>query len=416
MHVIVTAIGSAGDINPMLMYACELDHRGHEVDFIANGYFEDKVKKAGLNFFALGGADLYLKAVADPELWNPPTAFQAVWRSEKASLQMSVDLIEKHLRPDTVLVGSTLAFGSRMIQEKHHRRGSTIHLAPSCIISACDPMAMPGLPFFPHLPLPVKHLAMSAIDKFWLDQTCLNDLNQIRKQNGLPPTRSVMRQWMHSSDQVIGAFPDWYAKPQPDWPPNIVLTGFPVYDRPEDQTLTLELEAFLRAGEPPVVFTAGSAMAHAKEHFATAMAAAQKIGLRAILVSAFPEQIPQDLPSTILHIQYAPFSMLFPRALMVQHHGGIGTSIQGLAAGVPQLVTPFAHDQFDNAFRLRRLGVARELRNLNHDEWARTLSELKNSKAVELACREAKAQIDKAQSATAIGADAIESLAKTKQL
>jgi len=411
MHVIVTAIGSAGDINPMLMYACELDRRGHDVDFIANGYFEEKAKKAGLNFLALGSSDLYLKAVADPELWNPPTAFQAVWRSEKESLQLSLDLIEQHLRPDTVLVGSTLAFGSRLAQEKHHKRGSTIHLAPSCIISAFDPMAMPGLPFFPILPLPVKHLAMSGIDKFWLDKTCLIDLNQIRKQNCLPPIKSVMRKWMHSTDQVLGAFPDWYAKPQPDWPPNTVLTGFPVYDRPEDQTLTPELEAFLRAGEAPVVFTAGSAMAHSKKHFETAVAAAQQTGLRAILVSAFPEQIPQNLPSTIMHVQYAPFSVLFRRACIVQHHGGIGTSIQGLAAGIPQIVTPFAHDQFDNAFRLQRLGVARELNRLNPNQWARTLGELKNSKSVESACRKTKALIDEAAPASAIGADAIEGLA-----
>jgi len=214
-----------------------------------------------------------------------------------------------------------------------------------------------------------------------------------------------------TADQVLGAFPDWYAKPQPDWPPNTVLTGFPVYDRPEDQTLTPELEAFLRAGEAPVVFTAGSAMAHSKKHFETAVAAAQQTGLRAILVSAFPEQIPQNLPSTIMHVQYAPFSVLFRRACIVQHHGGIGTSIQGLAAGIPQIVTPFAHDQFDNAFRLQRLGVARELNRLNPNQWARTLGELKNSKSVESACRKTKALIDEAAPASAIGADAIEGLA-----
>ena len=60
-------------------------------------------------------------------------------------------------------------------------------------------------------------------------------------------------------------------------------------------------------------------------------------------------------------IPYAPFSKLFPRAAIVVHHGGIGTTAQSLAAGVPQLVTPFAHDQFDNAARVVRLGVAEQL-------------------------------------------------------
>ena len=39
------------------------------------------------------------------------------------------------------------------------------------------------------------------------------------------------------------------------------------------------------------------------------------------------------------------------------HHGGIGSTAQGLAAGVPQLLMPLAHDQFDNAARLKQFGV-----------------------------------------------------------
>jgi rhamnosyltransferase subunit B len=43
------------------------------------------------------------------------------------------------------------------------------------------------------------------------------------------------------------------------------------------------------------------------------------------------------------------------------HHGGVGSSAQALRAGIPQLVVPHAYDQFDNAMRLRRLGVGRTL-------------------------------------------------------
>lgn len=410
MHVIVTAIGSAGDINPMLMFACELAKRAHDVEFIANGYFEEKVTKAGLKFLALGSAELYQKAVDDPRMWDPPRAFQAVWQTLNDSLKLNIELIEANMKSDTVLVGSTLAFASRLVQEKHHLKGSTVHLAPSCIISAHDPMAMPGMPFVPNMPLAARHLLMSSIDRFFLDTTCKNDLNRIRNEYGLPPVKSVMRNWMHSTDQVIGAFPDWYAQPQPDWPPHTVLVGFPVYDRPEDQSLSEELEQFLNAGEAPVIFTAGSAMAHSKKHFETAVEAAASAGLRAVLVSAFPEQIPANLPSNILHVKYAPFSVLFPRACVVQHHGGIGTSIQGLAAGVPQLVTPFAHDQFDNAFRLSKIGVARELNKLDPARWAATLRELKESQKIRSKCLKIKELMDGAPPASALAADAIESL------
>jgi UDP:flavonoid glycosyltransferase YjiC (YdhE family) len=60
----------------------------------------------------------------------------------------------------------------------------------------------------------------------------------------------------------------------------------------------------------------------------------------------------------MLHASYAPFSKIFPRAAVVIHHGGIGTCAQAMAAGVPQVVMPLAFDQFDNAARLQKLGLA----------------------------------------------------------
>ena len=56
-----------------------------------------------------------------------------------------------------------------------------------------------------------------------------------------------------------------------------------------------------------------------------------------------------------------PIQRFFPRAAVIVHSGGIGTSAQALAAGRPMLVVPFAFDQPDNAARLQRLGVARAI-------------------------------------------------------
>ncbi len=410
MHIVVTAIGSAGDINPMLMLACRLKARGHAVTFIANGFFERKVRAAEIEFCALGEAELYHKATLDPDLWNPRKAFSAVWRYLNESLPLNLKLIKENLQEDSVLVGSTIAFASRIAQEKFGKKGSTVHLAPSCIISGCEPMSMPGISFFPNLPLPMRHAFMSAIDQIWLDGVCKDDLNLFRKRNGLPPVNSVMKTWMHSPDQVICAFPTWYASPQDDWPSNTVMTDFWIYDRPEDQKLTLELEEFLNAGDSPVIFTAGSAMVQARRHFETAIAATKKAGMRAVLVSAYPEQIPQPLPSDVFYAQYAPFAVLFPRASIVVHHGGIGTSAQCLAAGIPAMVTPFAHDQFDNAYRLSKLGVANPMYKIDSDKWARSLLDLRKRESVATACHRAKTLIANAPSALGLAAHAIERL------
>ena len=43
------------------------------------------------------------------------------------------------------------------------------------------------------------------------------------------------------------------------------------------------------------------------------------------------------------------------------HHGGVGTTSQGLLAGVPTLIVPFAFDQSDNAEHALKLGTSRTL-------------------------------------------------------
>ncbi len=78
------------------------------------------------------------------------------------------------------------------------------------------------------------------------------------------------------------------------------------------------------------------------------------------MVGTDPRNRPQqELPESICVAEYAPYSKLFPRASLVVHQGGVGTTAQCLRAGRPMLIMPYSHDQPDNARRMRRLGVAR---------------------------------------------------------
>jgi rhamnosyltransferase subunit B len=167
-----------------------------------------------------------------------------------------------------------------------------------------------------------------------------------------------MSEWVHSPDRVICAWPDWFAPPQADWPTGAVTSGFVRWPAPQGSGMGSELSAFLDAGPAPVAFTPGSAMAHGREFFDRALKACAVLGLRAVLVSPFADQLPSPLPAWALAVPYVPFDLLAPRLRALVHHGGIGTCVQGLAAGIPQGVLPFAHDQFDNASRLVRAGVA----------------------------------------------------------
>src|SRR5262249_28459461 len=141
---------------------------------------------------------------------------------------------------------------------------------------------------------------------------------------------------------------------QPDWPPNSQLTGFPFYDG-LSAALNPKLAAFLDGGQPPIVFTLGSAAVMAAGEFYTeSLRAAQRLGNRAILVTRRdPGNVPAGpLPDGVAVFEYAPFSALFPRAAAIVHQGGIGTTGQALRAGRPMLVVPFGFDQPDNADRV----------------------------------------------------------------
>jgi UDP:flavonoid glycosyltransferase YjiC (YdhE family) len=168
-----------------------------------------------------------------------------------------------------------------------------------------------------------------------------------------------MHQWMHSPQLVIGFFPEWFAAPQPDWPPHTHLVGFPLWDAGSTSTWPPGAQSFLDDGEAPVVFTPGSAAATMRRFFAESATAVRELGVRAMFVTNFPEQIPGDLPPGVNVFGYVPFSELLPRARLLVYHGGIGTLAQTIKAAIPHVVVPNGHDQFDNGWRIERLGLGR---------------------------------------------------------
>jgi UDP:flavonoid glycosyltransferase YjiC (YdhE family) len=195
------------------------------------------------------------------------------------------------------------------------------------------------------------------LDHTMIDPVVKNKLNRFRRQLGLPPVSRIFHDWMHSPDLVLGLFPEWFAAPQLDWPPQTRVTGFPLFDDAHDSALPSEVQDFLEQDSPPLVFTPGSAMKHGCRFFSEAARACQLSGHRGIFLTRYPEQLPPSLPKGVKHFSYVPLSQLLPHAAALIHHGGIGTCSQALRAGIPQVIQPLAFDQFDNAARVRKLGV-----------------------------------------------------------
>jgi UDP:flavonoid glycosyltransferase YjiC (YdhE family) len=181
---------------------------------------------------------------------------------------------------------------------------------------------------------------------------------ELRRELGLPSAGHPLFEGANSPDLVLALFSRFFAPPQPDWPPQTVLTGFPFHNS-GSALLPRELDTFFNRGPAPVVFTLGSsAVGAAGAFYADSLRAAIRLNARAVfLTGPHPQGLPETLPENAISWPYAPHEPVFARAAAVVHQGGIGTTAQALASGHPTLVVPFAHDQFDNAEHVRRSGA-----------------------------------------------------------
>ncbi len=362
MRVLLVPVGSHGDVHPFIGLGQALRARGHRVTYLINEYFGPLIRGLGFEMVPLGEAQLFTEAIRDPDLWDPKRGFAVVARGVLEHARLALPRIEALYVPgETVAVGGSLAFAVRLAQEKLGMPAASVHLQPGILHSNHETPAYPGFSTPRWWPTWLRRPFFDLIFARAVDPHIAPGLNALRAELGLPPVRDVMRSWVHSPELVLGFFPSWFAAPQPDWPPRVQLVGFPLYDERDATTLPEDLDAFLDSGTPPIAFTPGSANLHGRPFFEAAVDACNRLGRRGLLLTRHHESIPPHLPEGIRHVAYAPFGLLLPRVAALVHHGGVGTSAQGMAAGIPQLVMPLGHDQYDNAARMLRLGIARSL-------------------------------------------------------
>ena len=412
LHVLLATIGSAGDVHPMLELGRALLQRGHDVSLATNQFFEEQVRASGLGFIAMGTTAEAEAALADPRLWNPIRAFDCI--AERAiipGITRLYEIIQRERKANTVVAASSICFGALIAQEKLGVPVATIHLQPALLRSLFDAGMQGRIYMGPGVPKAIKRPVFWLLDQMIVDRALAPAINTVRGRVGLSPVRRIFQSCMQSKQLVLGLFPDWFAAPQPDWPAHTHLTGFVLHDASEHYPVSPEVEAFLEAGPPPVVFTPGSAAATLRSFFQASVEACQIAGRRGMLVTNFPEQLPRELPHGVQAFPYLPFSKILPRCAALVYPGGIGTMAQAIKAGIPHLVVPHAHDQPDNALRLRRLGLGARIypERYTAPRAARMLNEILGSAEIRRRCALFSGKID-SQAAAECACDWIENL------
>jgi UDP:flavonoid glycosyltransferase YjiC (YdhE family) len=411
MDYLLISFGSAGDVHPFIGIGRALRSRGHAVSLLTYPSFEGMVQSAGLQFAPLPRPDkpaFWRNQVGrGPRRWvngvfNPlirPWRRLARASTVVPMLRPVFDGIAARFVPGrTVVVASGPAMGARIAHDRLGVPLVTIHFAPVALRSVHRSPAQPPLHLPAWSPPWLRRFAYRCVDHYVFEPLLGRPVNALRREVGLPALDLPVASWLHSPQQVVGLFPEWFAQPQPDWPRQTALTGFPLFDEAGQAATPPELDNFLKSGPPPILFTPGSAEKNSKWFFRAALHACQILNQRGLLLTRFGDQVPAQLPPGVRHVDYLPFRQLFPRCSAVVYHAGVGTAAQALAAGIPQVVVPCRHDQWDNARRLTELGVARQIPPHRFDGRRLIASlgqQLQNSQ-VKMRCRELAARISAA--------------------
>lgn len=367
-RLVLTSWGSFGDLYPYIGLGRELASRGHQVRLAVPGFYAPFVTQEGLDHYPVGPEinpdDRALVArvmdpIRGPEIlireWLMPQLDQSY-----AQLRHAVDGAD-------LLVSHPVTFAAPIVARASGLRWVSTVLAPMSFFSVSDP---PVLAPAPHLAWLRRFGGVYGRLVRWVadrsTRSWVEPAIRLAREQGIAGDANPLMDGQFSPALTLAMFSSVLGAPQADWPTSTTQTGFVFYNG--STRMPSDLEAFLDAGEPPVVFTLGSsAVGAAGRFYVESAAAARQLGVRAVLMTGgLPDNEQVPVSPDLRLVASAPHQELFPRASAVVHHGGVGTTGQGLRSGRPALVVPHAHDQADNADRVSRLGVARTLRPISY--------------------------------------------------
>jgi UDP:flavonoid glycosyltransferase YjiC (YdhE family) len=363
-RIVLTTWGSYGDINPYMGLALALKARGHEPVLAAPAYYRGLAERESIAFHAVrpdidpGNAEIVAR-VMHPRRGPEVILRELMLPSVEDAYQ---DLHEAASGAD-LLISHPITFAAPVLAHKTGIPWVSSVLAPISFFSTHDFPVLPIAPFLKRLERlgpwvgPVLARVARHSTRSWSAP-----VYGFRARLGLQPGGDPIYEGQHSPSLVLGLFPGVLAKPQPDWPVNVRITGRIPFDTAHGKSLSPELEQFLADGPAPIVFTLGtSAVMAAGDFYEQSIAAVQQLGMRGVMLAGTQGvmRLSGKMSKNVLIVDAAPHSQLFPKAAVIVQQCGIGTLGQALSAACPILAVPFSHDQPDNAHRVEQLGVAR---------------------------------------------------------
>lgn len=379
MKITIFAAGSRGDIQPCLVLGQGLQQAGYHVSLAAPADFADFVQQNGVDFYPLRGDVQKIMASDTGRKFmetgggNPISSILAVRKMIRpVVMEMAEDAFAACRNVEAMIcLGVFSAFGQS--------------IADALDIPLINVEPTPLLPTaaFPAPSWPIQRswggphnyfsgLAMLGVVWLWYRPF----VDEFRRKLGLSPCSFGRFSHAMRTTPMIGAYSPGVIPHQ--WPDSVHVTGYLFLDTHSDWQPSSELQEFLDAGDPPVYIGFGSMAGRHPEKLATlVLEALDRSDQRGILLTGWGGLRTRSVPDSVLVIDSAPHSWLFPRTAAVIHHGGAGTTAEGVRAGVPTIIVPFVLDQPFWGARIKALGLGPDpipQKKLTADRLARAIT------------------------------------------
>lgn len=359
-EIIISTIGTKGDIYPLAGIAMALLSRDLKVVFLSNPKFKDYIENCQIPFEPIGTLEQYEEFHFNKEIWNPHKD-TTMLGFDNYFLPATLDAykyVEARHKQGANMMVLTLGVtnGARIAADKYSIPNGIIALSPNKFFSIYSPPAplcwiYPKI--LPELLAPVFYKTIYLLWNSKIGSKYLKKLHvHIKVKSKLYP-----HSYNYDKENLlIGFFPEWFGMRARDWPKKIKLVGFSLHDEINQKSRT-QIDSFIAKKGPPIVFTTGTGVHDTSDIFREGRRICETLNMPGIFVGG---QLGKELlngAELCQHVNYVDFEYTLPKCQAIIHHGGIGTTAQAIRAGIPQLIRPLAFDQPDNANRIHKLGL-----------------------------------------------------------
>jgi UDP:flavonoid glycosyltransferase YjiC (YdhE family) len=324
VRVLVATTAGAGHFGPITPFARALRDAGHDVVVTAPASFAAAVERAGFGHLAFADGDraaqgavfASLPGLSNQEA-NAIVVHEVFARINGGAALPGMRAAVAEWRPDLVLRDPS-EFASYVVATE----AGVPYACVSVGLLEFDDVILPGID------APLADLGMTGGGAGLLSEPCLSLLPEVFDPPPAPGSRTVRRFRDPAVSAATESLPDWW-----------------------------------EGSEDPLVYVSFGSVAASiglfPELYQQVVDALADLPVRVLLTtgeSGEPDEI-RPCPANAHVEKWWPQQAVMPHAAAVIGHGGMGTTMAGLAAGVPMVVLPIFADQPFNARRVEALGA-----------------------------------------------------------